>query len=92
MLRKIFVVGSVLTLVVLGAIQLAGRTFGRVRALVADPRARWMFVLTAVLLASNWLVFVWAIFIAAGVAIVLRERQLGRGQAAEGKVQAKGML
>lgn len=49
------------TLVFLGAIQLAGRTFGRVRALVADPRARWMFVLTAVLLASNWLVFVWAV-------------------------------
>lgn len=49
------------TLLFLGAIQLAGRTFGRVRALVADPRARWMFVLTAVLLASNWLVFVWAV-------------------------------
>jgi drug/metabolite transporter (DMT)-like permease len=32
-----------------------------------------------------------ALIIAAGVAIVLRERQLGRGQAAEGKVQAKGM-
>jgi chloramphenicol-sensitive protein RarD len=49
------------TLLFLGAIQLAGRTFGRVRSLVADPRARWMFVLTAVLLASNWLVFVWAV-------------------------------
>ncbi len=49
------------TLLFLGAAQLAGRTFGRVRSLVADPRARWMFVLTAVLLASNWLVFVWAV-------------------------------
>jgi chloramphenicol-sensitive protein RarD len=49
------------TLVFLGAIQFAGRTFHRVRELVADRRARWMFVLTAVLLGSNWLVFVWAV-------------------------------
>lgn len=49
------------TLVLLGAVQFAGRTFQRVRALVADRRARWMFVLTAALLGSNWLVFVWAV-------------------------------
>jgi len=49
------------TLVFLGALQFAGRTFSRVRALVADRRARWMFVLTALLLVSNWLVFVWAV-------------------------------
>ena len=49
------------TAVLLGAFQFAGHTFGRVRAVVADPRARWMFVLTAVLLVSNWLVFVWAV-------------------------------
>lgn len=49
------------TLVFLCALQFAGRTFHRVRGLVTDPRARWMFVLTALLLASNWLVFVWAV-------------------------------
>jgi len=49
------------TLLFLAAVQFAGHTFGRVRALVADRRARAMFVLTAALLASNWLVFVWAV-------------------------------
>ena len=49
------------TLVFLLALQFAGHTFARVRAVVADRRARWMFVLTAALLASNWLVFVWAV-------------------------------
>lgn len=56
------VIHRVLTTVVfLLAIQFAGRTFHRVRELVADARARWMFVLTAGLLGSNWLVFVWAV-------------------------------
>jgi len=49
------------TLLFLVAVQFAGRTFGRVRELLIDRRARWMFVLTASLLASNWLVFVWAV-------------------------------
>jgi len=49
------------TLAFLLAMQFAGRTFHRVRALLVDRRARWMFVLTAALLASNWLVFVWAV-------------------------------
>lgn len=47
--------------VFLVALQLLGRTLRRVRTLLVDPRARWMFVLTAVLLATNWLVFVWAV-------------------------------
>ncbi|MEQ8839863.1 MAG: EamA family transporter RarD [Acidimicrobiales bacterium] len=45
----------------LAAFQFAGHTFARVRALLIDRRARGMFVLTAVLLVSNWLVFVWAV-------------------------------
>ena len=49
------------TLLFLVAVQFAGRTFGRVRELLIDRRARWMFVLAASLLASNWLVFVWAV-------------------------------
>lgn len=51
----------VATALFLGAIQTAGRTWARVRRLVADPRARWRFAATAVLLASNWLAFVWAV-------------------------------
>ena len=56
------VVHRVLTAgVLLVAVQFAGHTLGRVRALLADRRARWMFVLTAGLLVGNWLVFVWAV-------------------------------
>lgn len=51
----------VATALLLGAIQLIGRTLPRLRALAADRRARPMFALTAALLASNWLVFVWAV-------------------------------
>ena len=56
------VIHRVLTsLVFLAGAQFAVHTFGRLRTLVADRRARAMFVLTATLLASNWLVFVWAV-------------------------------
>ncbi|MEZ5247273.1 MAG: EamA family transporter RarD [Acidimicrobiales bacterium] len=56
------VIHRVLTsLVFLVAAQFANHTFGRLRTLVADRRARMMFVLTATLLAANWLVFVWAV-------------------------------
>lgn len=45
----------------LGAMQLRGRTLGRVKALLVDRRARWTFVLTAGLLGVNWVVFIWAV-------------------------------
>lgn len=49
------------TAALLAAMQIIGKTVSRVRAHLVDPRARWMFVLTAALLSANWLVFVWAV-------------------------------
>jgi chloramphenicol-sensitive protein RarD len=49
------------TMLLLGALQVAGGTLPRLRALLVDRRARRMFVVTATLLASNWLVFIWAV-------------------------------
>jgi chloramphenicol-sensitive protein RarD len=43
------------------ALHLGGKTLHRVRSQVTSPRAAGMFVLTAALLGSNWLIFVWAV-------------------------------
>ena len=47
--------------VLLGVLQTAARSWPRVRGLVTDPRARWVFGASALVLTSNWLVFVWAV-------------------------------
>lgn len=51
----------VATALLLGAIQVIGKTLPRLRALIADRRARAMVALTAGLLGTNWLLFVWAV-------------------------------
>jgi chloramphenicol-sensitive protein RarD len=45
----------------LGALLLAMRGFGQVRAVLAQPRTLLLLLLTAVLIAINWLIYVYAI-------------------------------
>lgn len=52
---------TVATALVLGAVHVGGRTFGRLRAHLTDARTIAVFALTASCLAANWLVFVWAV-------------------------------
>lgn len=51
----------VATALLLVAVAVVGRSLGRLRSLVAEPRARLAVVFTAALLAANWLTFVWAV-------------------------------
>ena len=57
----VVLVRTVSTMLLLLALHAAGRTFGRLRSHIVDRRAAAMFVLTAVALGANWLVFVWAV-------------------------------
>ncbi|GJM39508.1 MAG: membrane protein [Acidimicrobiales bacterium] len=52
---------TVATTLLLLAFHVAGRTFVRLRSHIEDRRAAAMFVLSAALLAGNWLIFVWAV-------------------------------
>ena len=51
----------VMTALLLSVIHLIGRTGPRIRARFGDPRQLAVFALTATLLGTNWLVFVWAV-------------------------------
>jgi chloramphenicol-sensitive protein RarD len=67
--RQLEAVGSVMivaertlwSLLLLGGILLVTRNFGDVRALFADRRKAIIMVISAVLLAFNWLLYVWAV-------------------------------
>ena len=67
--RQLEAVGSVMivaertlwSLVLLGGILLATRKFGEVRALFGDRRKALIMLVSAVLLACNWLLYVWAV-------------------------------
>lgn len=52
---------TIWSLVFVGAILLVTRRMGEVRAALADGPTRWRMLLSAVLLASNWLIYVWAV-------------------------------
>ena len=67
--RQLEAVGSVMivaertlwSLLLLGGILLVTRKFAEVRALLADRRKAMVMLLSAVLLAFNWLLYVWAV-------------------------------
>ncbi|MEM7140915.1 MAG: EamA family transporter RarD [Actinomycetota bacterium] len=52
---------TIATLLFLLGIHTVARTWTRLRSHVRDVRSAGMFVLTAALLSSNWLIFVWAV-------------------------------
>ncbi len=52
---------TVSTVLLLLALHLFGRSFGRLRSHITDLRSASMFVLTALTLGTNWLIFVWAV-------------------------------
>jgi chloramphenicol-sensitive protein RarD len=52
---------TICSLFVVGAILLLRNRMGEVRAALADPQTLRSMVISAVLLAANWLIFVWAV-------------------------------
>jgi chloramphenicol-sensitive protein RarD len=52
---------TICSLFVVGAILLLRNRMGEVRAALADPQTLRSIVISAVLLAANWLIFVWAV-------------------------------
>ncbi len=52
---------TIWSLFFVGAILVAGRRMGEVKAALADPRTLRSMAISAVLLAANWLIYVWAV-------------------------------
>jgi len=52
---------TVWSLFFVGAILLAGRRMGEVRAALADPRTLRSMIVSSILLAANWLIYVYAV-------------------------------
>jgi len=59
----VFIVANrtVWSLFFVGAILVAGRRMGEVRAALADPKTLRSMIISALLLAANWLIYVWAV-------------------------------